>query len=187
MPRLCCVQMAERVFYEQVVAIGLPQILGAVSAAVSARSVATWYKNDVRKPKWHPPLPLFGAIWPILYFFIGFASYIVYVEGMVAKRYAGPLTLYALQLALNVAWQPLFFEVRNWRLAQLDNIGTCIALDLLRSFNLLECLSYRKQVACCECLPISPSVRLFSLKGTDAQVAVQYATCSTRVEMQLDH
>jgi translocator protein len=107
----------------QVVAIGLPQILGALSGAASSKSVATWYKNDVRKPSWHPPLPLFGFIWPVLYLFMGFASYVVYVEAGGFRQYAGPLALYAAQLLLNVAWQPLFFNVRNWRLAQLDNIG----------------------------------------------------------------
>lgn len=145
---LLAAPLSEWVFYEQVVAIGLPQVLGAVSAAVSARSVATWYRNDVRKPKWHPPLPLFGAIWPVLYFLIGFASYVVYVEAMGVKRYAGPLTLYALQLMLNIAWQPLFFEVRNWRLAQLDNIGTHISCSPLSSIDhtVLVRLAYWKEL-----------------------------------------
>eukprot|EP00884_Botryococcus_braunii_P009357 jgi/Botrbrau1/18422/Bobra.0072s0014.1 len=113
-----------------VVAIGLPQILGGLSGAATAKSIATWYKNDVRKPSWHPPLALFGMIWPVLYFLIGFASYVVYVEGAVRQACAGPLALYALQLLLNIAWQPLFFNVRNWRLAQVDNLGTLLLASL---------------------------------------------------------
>ena len=51
---------------------------------------------------------------------MGYASYLVYKAG------GGPvpLTLYGIQLALNLAWSPLFFKVKEIGYAVADITGT---------------------------------------------------------------
>ena len=31
----------------------------------------------LKKPKWCPPAPIFGMVWPVLYVMIGYASFLV--------------------------------------------------------------------------------------------------------------
>jgi tryptophan-rich sensory protein len=154
------------------VALAIPQILGGISGASTAKSILQWYKPDVKKPSWHPPLPLFGSIWPVLYTLIGFASFVVYVEGGSFSRNAGPLTLYAAQLLLNVIWQPLFFNARNLQLAQLDNLGNTIS-SAISSETCLQMLTFllfvvttggtsvdRRQSPCAKYVNIGPTAPL---------------------------
>ena len=68
----------------------------------SVPDVATWFPK-LDKPDWTPPVWAFPPIWSALYTCMGIASHRAWVSG------AGPgtLLLYALQLGLNLAWQPL--------------------------------------------------------------------------------
>jgi tryptophan-rich sensory protein len=83
-------------------AVGAPLALGQVMGLLSAPDVATWYPK-LEKPSWTPPVALFPIIWSSLYFLMGLASHRAWLSG----AGAGTLGLYALQLGLNLAWQPL--------------------------------------------------------------------------------
>ena len=68
----------------------------------SAPDVANWYPR-LRKPRGTPPVLFFPAVWSALYSLMGVAAHRVWQAG------AGPgvLGLYVVQLAMNLAWQPL--------------------------------------------------------------------------------
>lgn len=51
---------------------------------------------------------------------MGYASYLV---GKSAAWGGRPMVLYGTQLALNLAWQPLFFLLKRPGVAQVDNAG----------------------------------------------------------------
>jgi tryptophan-rich sensory protein len=51
---------------------------------------------------------------------MGYASYLV---GKSAGWGSRPMVLYGAQLALNLAWQPLFFLLKRPGVAQVDNAG----------------------------------------------------------------
>ena len=76
------------------------------------------YKT-LRKPSWTPPDWLFGPVWTALYTAMGYASYIVYKNGGGAL----PLSLYGVQLLMNLAWSPLFFRSHEIGFALLDITG----------------------------------------------------------------
>ena len=59
----------------------------------------------------------------VLYTAMGYASYLVYRGGGGAV----PLTLYAVQLALNLAWSPLFFKVKEVGYAVADITGMLLS------------------------------------------------------------
>jgi tryptophan-rich sensory protein len=77
-------------------------------------SVNTWYPS-LAKPSWTPSGATIGAVWTILYTFMGIAAWIVW-RGTAGDR-ARPLALYVLQLLLNAGWSALFFGLRSPGLA----------------------------------------------------------------------
>ena len=76
------------------------------------------YKT-LKKPSWQPPNWLFGPVWTALYAMMGVASWLVWQKsgGTLA------LSLYAIQLALNLAWTPLFFTKHQLTYALADITG----------------------------------------------------------------
>ena len=83
----------------------------ALGAAVTATSVKTWYAN-LAKPSFNPPDAVFGPVWTVLYILMGIAAWRVW---RIADRDTarGPLTLFALQLALNLGWSVVFFGLQK--------------------------------------------------------------------------
>ena len=76
------------------------------------------YKT-LNKPSWQPPNWLFGPVWTALYAMMGVASWLVWQKGGGALA----LSLYAVQLALNLAWTPLFFTKHQLTYALADITG----------------------------------------------------------------
>ncbi|KIO17152.1 hypothetical protein M407DRAFT_175985 [Tulasnella calospora MUT 4182] len=102
-------------------AIALPIGLGMLSGLQTAdvvRNPASWY-NRQYAPPFQPPREAFGIVWPALYAGMGYASHLAIKAhdtslSPVARRlaYSG-LGLYYAQLAMNLAWTPLFFGMRK--------------------------------------------------------------------------
>ena len=94
------------------VAIAIPEIVGALGAVATASSVQGWYKT-LDKPWFTPPNWLFGPAWITLYAIMGVASYLVWRQGWDRPEVRLALVAYAVQLALNAAWSPIFFGLRS--------------------------------------------------------------------------
>lgn len=92
-------------------------VLGLGSAIGLIFGPDAWYRS-LLKPTWNPPGWLFGPVWTALYATIGIGVWLVWQ----AKDAASPLrqralTLFWIQLALNLAWTPIFFGLRQPMLA----------------------------------------------------------------------
>jgi benzodiazapine receptor len=84
--------------------------VGALGALATAQSVGTWYQT-LAKPSFNPPDRVFGPVWTALYVLMAIAAWLVWRRA--GWREARPaLALFALQLALNLAWSFLFFGAR---------------------------------------------------------------------------
>ncbi len=67
-----------------------------------------WYRS-LSKPRWNPPDWVFPTVWSILYIAIAVAAArAAPIEG---SHYA--LAFFALQIALNAIWSPIFFGIRR--------------------------------------------------------------------------
>jgi translocator protein len=95
-------------------------------AAVTAVSVSGWYQT-LSKPTWTPPDWVFGPVWTTLYLLMAVAAWLVWRRaGWSTGRAA--LSLFALQLALNAAWSPLFFRLHSPGIALVDIIMLWVAI-----------------------------------------------------------
>jgi benzodiazapine receptor len=81
--------------------------VAAVGGAVTATSVNDWYQT-LAKPGFTPPDWLFAPVWTALYALMAIAGWRVWRKAEPGQR-RRPLTVFALQLGLNLAWSVLFF------------------------------------------------------------------------------
>ena len=86
-------------------------LAGRLGAYITEPSLAEWYPSLV-KPAWTPPNLAFPIAWTLIYLAIGIAAWLVWKEaGRGARRL--PLSLFFLQLGLNVLWSAAFFGLRD--------------------------------------------------------------------------
>jgi tryptophan-rich sensory protein len=77
----------------------------------TSSSVGAWYP-ELRKPSFNPPNWIFAPVWSVLYFLMALSAWLVWRKAdWGGTRLA--LTLFFVQLALNVAWSWLFFGLRR--------------------------------------------------------------------------
>jgi tryptophan-rich sensory protein len=66
-----------------------------------------WYQALEKSPL-NPPGWVFGAVWPVLYILLGLSlAMLLHAKGAAQRGRA--ITLFGVQLALNLAWSPVFF------------------------------------------------------------------------------
>lgn len=98
--------------------------IGALGAAVTETSVGDWYAS-LLKPSFNPPNAVFGPVWTCLYALMAIAAWRVWrAADLTTSR--GPLTLFLLQLALNLGWSVVFFGLQKIGAA----VATIIVLDV---------------------------------------------------------
>ena len=98
--------------------------IGALGASVTATSVRMWYA-ELARPSFTPPNAVLGPVWTALFVLMAVAAWRVWRS---ADREAarGPLTLFALQLALNLGWSVVFFGLQKIGAA----VATIVVLDV---------------------------------------------------------
>lgn len=119
MPRNRLVDLIVLAFF-----VALCLVIGALGASVVATSVDTWYA-DLAKPPFTPPDRVFGPVWTALYVLMAIAAWRVWRAADRDTR-RGPLTLFALQLALTLGWTVVFFGLQKIGAA----VATIVVLDV---------------------------------------------------------
>ncbi len=100
--------------------------VAALGGAATASSVGNWYPT-LAKPAFNPPNWIFAPVWTALYFMMAVAGWRVWrSDGLRRARWA--LTLFALQLALNLAWSILFFGMHSIGAALIEIVVLLLAI-----------------------------------------------------------
>jgi len=98
------------------VTVPLILLLGTLSGVASGSGNENPWFAALAKPGFMPPGWAFPVAWTILYACLGFAlALILHARG--ARGRPPALALFAAQLALNLAWSPLFFGAHKVSLA----------------------------------------------------------------------
>jgi tryptophan-rich sensory protein len=119
MPRNHLVDLIALAFF-----VALCLIIGALGGSVVATSVDTWYA-ELAKPSFTPPDEVFAPIWTAFYVLMAIAAWRVWRAADRDTR-RGPLTLFALQLALTLGWTVVFFGLQKIGAA----LATIVVLDV---------------------------------------------------------
>lgn len=93
----------------------IPVAAGALSAFLTRNGMQAF--EQARQPVLTPPQWLFPIVWTVLYLMMGTASYLVAVSKKPLQLRRQALTVYAFQLAVNVIWPLIFFNLRQYLLA----------------------------------------------------------------------
>ncbi len=98
------------------VCVGLIVLCNAVGflSSLPGREQPT-YEAFVQ-PSWAPPSWLFAPVWSSLYTVMGIATYLVW-RSPVGRHRRTALTVFAVQLALNASWSPVFFALHQYAAA----------------------------------------------------------------------
>ncbi len=112
-----------------------------------------WYRS-LRKPSWTPPSWMFSVMWTALYLLMSWAA----TRVALSEGSGLALALWALQIALNTLWTPVFFGLHRMRaglwiiLALLASVAaTTVAflqIDLLSGILLIPYLIWVSVAAC---------------------------------------
>jgi benzodiazapine receptor len=100
-------------------------LLGFVSGRLGGGADDPWFVALV-KPDIFPPPAAFGIVWPILYALMGFAFATV-CAAWGARWRAAAITAFIVQLAVNLAWSPVFFGLHQIAAA----FWIIVAMDVL--------------------------------------------------------
>lgn len=116
--------------------VALAVFLTACFAVAALGSLATspeipgWYAG-LKKPSWTPPNWLFGPVWTALYICMAVAGWMVWKR---VGWQAVAMTLFAIQLALNLAWSYIFFRYHNtgWAFVEIVLLWLAIAATAVK-------------------------------------------------------
>ncbi|HEU4704233.1 MAG TPA: TspO/MBR family protein [Sphingomicrobium sp.] len=91
-------------------------LAGAASGCLSGSGYGNPWFDGLAKPFFMPPGWVFGAAWTTLYALMGLALALILAEPPSDRRRKA-LILFVAQLALNLAWSPIFFAGHDIQLA----------------------------------------------------------------------
>ncbi|MFN4142710.1 TspO/MBR family protein [Aestuariivirga sp.] len=118
------------IFRNQWVVLALLLLLclgvGALGGLATSSAIESWYRT-LAKPSWTPPDWLFGPVWTLLYIMMAVAAWLVWKT---RDRIGPAMALFAVQLALNLAWSFLFFGARSPGLAFIELVMLWVAVLL---------------------------------------------------------
>jgi benzodiazapine receptor len=83
----------------------------AIGALMTTPALSDWYVN-LNKPAWTPPNGVFGPVWTLLYASMGLAAWMVWLQ-RTSRNVTPALSIFAIQLFLNVAWSGVFFGLHS--------------------------------------------------------------------------
>jgi tryptophan-rich sensory protein len=108
-----------------VISVAVCFAAAAAGSWLTFASLDTWYAG-LAKPSLNPPNWVFGPVWSTLYLLMAIAAWLIWQQ-RARTRIRLPLSLFAAQLAVNVAWSGCFFYLERLGLA----FGDVVLLWLL--------------------------------------------------------
>ena len=88
-------------------------LVGALPTVVAGPNTE-WFR-ELTKPALYPPSWAFGVAWTLLFTLLGIALFLVWRAGTDDRRVRVAIGLFAVQMAFNVAWTPVFFGLEALR------------------------------------------------------------------------
>lgn len=96
---------------------------GAAAATGAMIQPGDWY-DALQKPSWNPPRWVFPVVWTSLYLLMSYSA--MRVAG--AEGNGQALAFWAMQIAFNTLWTPIFFGQHRMRAAMVVMVGLWLSV-----------------------------------------------------------
>jgi tryptophan-rich sensory protein len=85
-----------------------------------ATTIGPWYQEQLRKPAWTPPIWAFGPAWSLILALAGCAGVLAWIHAPSVAGHIRIAGLFAATIVFQVAWSPLFFNLKrpDWALIE---------------------------------------------------------------------
>jgi tryptophan-rich sensory protein len=90
------------------ISVGFAAAAGFIGTVFTVTGPGSWYEV-LQKPWFTPPGWVFAIVWTLLYFLMGFAFYLVWMEAGHGKDIDMAVFAFFAQLVVNALWSYLFF------------------------------------------------------------------------------
>ncbi len=106
--------------------------MAGVIGLLGSGDVRSYYQK-LEKPPFAPPPSIFGPAWILLYSLMGVSAYLVLRRRTAGGMRAQAASVFSLQLALNAAWTPVFFGLKQpgWAFVVIASLFMAIAATLI--------------------------------------------------------
>ena len=88
------------------------ELAGVVGSVFTYDSIREWYIG-IHKPFFTPPNAVFPLVWTTLFLLMGVSLYLVLKEDYKKPKVKTAISVFSIQLLLNITWSFLFFGLRN--------------------------------------------------------------------------
>lgn len=128
-----------------IVSIAICQAAGIIGSVFTVSAIPTWYAG-ISKPAFAPPNWIFAPVWTTLFLLMGIALFLVwerYLEKK-GKEEKIAISVFGVQLGLNILWSVLFFGLRSPFLAFIEIIvlWVFIALSIMKFYMISKNAAY---------------------------------------------
>lgn len=103
------------------------QLAGFVGSIFTVPAISGWY-TIIQKPLFNPPNWIFAPVWTTLFLLMGISLYLIWEKGLDKKEVKLAVSVFGVQLALNIVWSFLFFGLQNPFLAFIEIVLLWIAI-----------------------------------------------------------
>jgi len=95
-----------------IISIIICQLAGVFGSFFTRPAIPTWYAT-LNKPSFTPPNWVFSPVWITLFILMGISAFLVWNKGIDYKGIKKALTIFCVQLILNVSWSVAFFGFKS--------------------------------------------------------------------------
>lgn len=101
---------------QKIVKFAIPVLIcefaGFLGSFFTRPAIPAWYAG-LQKPFFNPPNWLFAPVWTVLFFLMGISLYLIWEKMAKDERAKPAISVFALQLILNILWSFSFFGLHS--------------------------------------------------------------------------
>jgi benzodiazapine receptor len=109
-----------------IISILICEFAGLIGSIFTSSSIPTWY-GSLTKSSINPPNWVFAPVWTTLFLLMGVSLYLILESKQKTKK---AMTLFSIQLFLNILWSIIFFGFRSPFFALIEIFFLWIAIFL---------------------------------------------------------
>jgi len=124
------------VLIKLIISIAICLLAGVLGSVFTTPAIPTWYATLI-KPSFAPPNCVFFPVWTTLFIMMGISLFLVWQKGLDNGKVKIALSIFGVQLILNVLWSAVFFGLKS-------PLAGLIVISILWIFILFTILVFMK-------------------------------------------